>query len=572
MKQKRHGEARIKPSRGSVRSGHQSSWRRVLTSRPLLTCSLICAVAACVIFCLRSQSTSTLFGVVTRTADIDPSAGDLGRPVKVAQYERAKADKLYKKHGFNVLASDKIPDVRRLPDFRPRRCGVVNSTGLPTVSIVINFYNEVWSALTRTVHSVLARTPKHLLHEILLVDDASTTVELGSPLQQYLQQNWPTDLVQLHRLPARVGLIQGRHAGAQLASGDVLVFLDSHVEPAQYWLEPLLQRLVENPHALVCPAIDNIRKEDMGYQRAEKLAGGFQWSGHFEWMKPGDGDGKLPPNDAAPVKSPVMSGGLYAMRRDYFWHLGGYDTGMDVYGGENLELSFRVWQCGGVVETIPCSRVGHIFRDFHPYSFPWSDNPLAINMARIADVWMDEYARYFYMYYRHTNRPDGGDVSERQALRKRLGCRPFSWYLDTVFPGKMRLDEHVLGSGQLMSRARPQLCIDTLVLNDVVHLGLNRCTEPVVSGQYITYSKQKEFRRENRCAFVSDDRAPMETCHFQKTPLQHQWKYDDKSERWKHVASGLCLDATGVDNMQVLLMKPCSNSVTQQFRFVNADL
>lgn len=50
------------------------------------------------------------------------------------------------------------------------------------------------------------------------------------------------------------------------------------------------------------------------------------------------------------TRSPTMAGGLFAMDRKYFSELGQYDGGMDIWGGENLEISFRV---GGVSEWRP---------------------------------------------------------------------------------------------------------------------------------------------------------------------------------------------------------------------------
>lgn len=78
-------------------------------------------------------------------------------------------------YGFNEYASNLISLDRSLPDYRDESCKLASwLTRLPSVSIIITYYNEALSTLLRTIRSVLNRSDPEILAEIILVDDCSS--------------------------------------------------------------------------------------------------------------------------------------------------------------------------------------------------------------------------------------------------------------------------------------------------------------------------------------------------------------------------------------------------------------
>eukprot|EP00066_Takifugu_rubripes_P028876 XP_011618142.1 PREDICTED: polypeptide N-acetylgalactosaminyltransferase 16 [Takifugu rubripes] len=409
-------------------------------------------------------------------------------------------DDPYRDHAFNVQESDRLGGERAIRDTRHYRCASMSyDAELPSTSIIITFHNEARSTLLRTVKSVLMRSPPSLVQEIILIDDFSSD-----------------------RNVRREGLIRSRVRGANAASASILTFLDSHCEVNTDWLQPMIQRVKEDHTRVVSPIIDVISLDNFAYLAASAdLRGGFDWSLHFKWEQIPIEQKMARSDPTQPIRTPVIAGGIFVMDRSWFNRLGQYDTRMDIWGGENFELSFRVWMCGGSLEILPCSRVGHVFRKRHPYDFPEGNALTYIkNTRRAAEVWMDEYKQYYY-----SARPSaqGKVYGSGQPPPPPAAATLLSWF--------------------------PLLSTFTKTLTIFYNFQRWELIEPLIRQQDLCLAIS---------AFAPGSKVKMEPCNTKEA--RQKWK--PKGSVLQHLVSGLCLDSQ--TPMGPLVINPCRPQVASQ--------
>uniref|UniRef100_A0A674NAM5 Polypeptide N-acetylgalactosaminyltransferase n=1 Tax=Takifugu rubripes TaxID=31033 RepID=A0A674NAM5_TAKRU len=347
-----------------------------------------------------------------------------------------------KEFGFNMVASDMISLDRSISDIRHDECKYWHyDENLLTSSVVIVFHNEGWSTLMRTVHSVIKRTPRRYLAEIVMIDDFSNKVHLKERLEEYIKQ-W-NGLVKLFRNEKREGLIQARSIGAKKATkGQVLIYLDAHCEVGINWYAPLVAPISKDRTVCTVPLIDSIDGQKYtvdpqgGGDQNGFARGAWDWSMLWKRVPLGDREKQLRKTETEPYRSPAMAGGLFAIERDFFFELGLYDPGLQIWGGENFEISYKIWQCGGQLLFVPCSRIGHIYRlhgwQGNPPPAHVGSSPTLKNYVRVVEVWWDEYKDYFYASRPETLTLAYGDISELKKFREEHRCKSFKWFMEEI--------------------------------------------------------------------------------------------------------------------------------------------
>ncbi|KAJ8262218.1 hypothetical protein GJAV_G00163930 [Gymnothorax javanicus] len=483
-----------------------------------------------------------------------------------------------KEFGFNMVASDMISLDRSVNDLRHEECKYWHyDENLLTSSIVIVFHNEGWSTLMRTVHSVIKRTPSRYLAEIVLIDDHSNKEHLSGKLDEYIKR-W-NGLVKVFRNEKREGLIQARSIGARMAKlGKVLVYLDAHCEVGINWYAPLVAPISKDRTVCTVPLIDSISGhtyditpqgggDEDGFAR-----GAWDWSMLWKRVPLTSKEKQMRLTRTEPYRSPAMAGGLFAIERDFFFELGLYDPGLQIWGGENFEISYKIWQCGGKLLFVPCSRIGHIYRlhgwQGNPPPAHVGSSPTLKNYVRVVEVWWDEYKDYFYASRPETQTLAYGDISQLKKFREEHQCKSFKWFMEEIaydIPDYYPLPSKNLEWGEIRGY-ETSYCIDSMGHTNGGNVEMGPCHR-MGGNQLFRINNADQLMQYDQCLTKGSDGSTVIITHCSRDEYK-EWKYFKDLHRFMHTLTMKCLDRSDV--LRKVLLSTCDeNKSTQKWEMNN---
>jgi glycosyltransferase involved in cell wall biosynthesis len=208
-----------------------------------------------------------------------------------------------------------------------------------TVSVVIPSYNEHGRLAELLASLALQRYPRESL-ELIVVDDASArpvpaaTLRLAHPVS-----------VRIIRHPANRGRAQARNTALEAAQGDLVIFLDSDMTASPDFVQAHAEAHA-NTHQRV--VIGNIQyAPELGTDALMR----YQDSRGVHCLRPGDR-----------VSYKCFVTGNSSVRRSFLATAGAFDPAFTRYGGEDLELGYRLHQLGAQFHYAEAAHTFHHHR------------------------------------------------------------------------------------------------------------------------------------------------------------------------------------------------------------------
>lgn len=228
----------------------------------------------------------------------------------------------------------------------------------PTISIIFPAKNE-GENVKKTLESLYASQTEYPF-EVIVINDGST-----DHCCEFLK-NKQDKRISLFETNG-VGAANARNIGAQKAAGEYFIFCDAHLQFEDWWIDRLIEPLITKKTDATAPAIASFDKPDfIGYGQTLKFNLRIKWNQRQKDL----------------FETPILPGGCFAIPKDVFLDVGGFETGFRTWGQEDIELSIKLWLFGYRCHCQPNVKVLHLFRRAHPYKVSYND--VYYNLLRMA--------------------------------------------------------------------------------------------------------------------------------------------------------------------------------------------